>query len=148
MGAPLIDGAWRRPSKGREPRPSPPVIATTLMVAIMVVLASVLYVMVSGLVCGPTTGGPEVALLPASPTGNANEYKLEIGSVSAPEFLRNYQVLTLPRRFPRSLVLSLKHAHKRQLGTSGSRHLNRIGFLGEDFGPRRQVASGPSPLSE
>jgi len=36
-----------------------PVIATILMVAITVVLAAVLYVMVSGLLVGPT-GGPQV----------------------------------------------------------------------------------------
>ncbi len=72
-----------------------PVIATILMVAITVVLAAVLYVMVSGLIAGPSTGGPEVAFLPAKPTGVANEYKLEIGSVSTAAFITNYQIVLL-----------------------------------------------------
>jgi len=60
-----------------------PVIATILMVAITVVLAAVLYVMVSGLLSGPgstaraigvsktTTGGNWTLLVTSSPTGLA-----------------------------------------------------------------------------
>ncbi len=65
------------------------------MVAITVVLAAVLYVMVSGLI-GPTGGGgPQVAFLAAAPTGNANEYKLAVGSVSKAELLASFQVSVL-----------------------------------------------------
>lgn len=65
------------------------------MVAITVVLAAVLYVMVSGLI-GPTGGGgPQISLLPAVGTVNPNEYKLEIGAVSKGELFTNFQVTVL-----------------------------------------------------
>ena len=68
-----------------------PVIATILMVAITVVLAAVLYVMVSGLISGPSTQKPFVtfgsvtkvnsltwtfAVASASPAVNPSNYKL------------------------------------------------------------------------
>ncbi len=46
-----------------------PVIATILMVAITVVLAAVLYVMVSGLIGGPSTSKPTVAFATPAPLG-------------------------------------------------------------------------------
>ena len=45
-----------------------PVIATILMVAITVVLAAVLYVMVSGLIGTGTTGTPNVEMTTTSTT--------------------------------------------------------------------------------
>jgi flagellin-like protein len=70
-----------------------PVIATILMVAITVVLAAVLYVMVSGLI-GPTGGGnPTVAFLPAKNiTGG---WRIDIGSVSQSVALGSYKVAVL-----------------------------------------------------
>jgi len=71
-----------------------PVIATILMVAITVVLAAVLYVMVSGLISGPSTQKPFVtfstttkvnaltwtfAIASASPAVNPSNYKINFG---------------------------------------------------------------------
>lgn len=51
-----------------------PVIATILMVAITVVLAAVLYVMVSGLVTGPG-GTPQTIVTQVSKTGDGLDRK-------------------------------------------------------------------------
>ncbi len=61
-----------------------PVIATILMVAITVVLAAVLYVMVSGLLTGPG-GGPQT--IGVSKTSNANNWILTIITVPSPHSL-------------------------------------------------------------
>ncbi len=64
------------------------------MVAITVVLAAVLYVMVSGLI-GPAGGGnPTVAFAPARVIGT-NQWRLDIGSVSSAVALSSYQVVVL-----------------------------------------------------
>ena len=73
-----------------------PVIATILMVAITVVLAAVLYVMVSGLISGPGTSKPQVtfssqdcsgvppsrqctaSVAGASQTNDLNKYKIVV----------------------------------------------------------------------
>jgi flagellin-like protein len=52
-----------------------PVIATILMVAITVVLAAVLYVMVSGLIGTGTTGAPTIDLMQEA-VGNGYELKV------------------------------------------------------------------------
>ncbi len=78
----------------RDERAVSPVIATILMVAITVVLAAVLYVMVSGLI-GPTGGGnPTVAFAPAASIG-AGQWRLDVGSVSSAAALSSYQVVVL-----------------------------------------------------
>ncbi len=64
------------------------------MVAITVVLAAVLYVMVSGLI-GPTgSGNPTVAFSPARIIGT-NQWRLDVGSVSSAVALSSYQVVVL-----------------------------------------------------
>jgi flagellin-like protein len=71
-----------------------PVIATILMVAITVVLAAVLYVMVSGLLTGPGAQRPEVTF--SSPTVITNGYSFSVAGASqqvAPASYKvNYQV--------------------------------------------------------
>jgi flagellin-like protein len=69
-----------------------PVIATILMVAITVVLAAVLYVMVSGLIGTGSVGSPTVDMT-RIPT--ADGYKLEIASPSRTEGLNAYKVSVL-----------------------------------------------------
>ncbi|HKZ98518.1 MAG TPA: type IV pilin N-terminal domain-containing protein [Thermoplasmata archaeon] len=58
-----------------------PVIATILMVAITVVLAAVLYVMVSGLLVGPGTGPQTIGV---SRQDTSNNWVLSIANVPAP----------------------------------------------------------------
>jgi flagellin-like protein len=69
-----------------------PVIATILMVAITVVLAAVLYVMVSGLIGTGSVGSPTVDLT-SRPTSDG--YELEIASPSRTEGLNAYKVSVL-----------------------------------------------------
>ncbi len=64
----------------KDERAVSPVIATILMVAITVVLAAVLYVMVSGLIAGPG-GGPQT--IGVSQTSGASNWQLQISSVPA-----------------------------------------------------------------
>src|SRR2546425_9193851 len=61
-----------------------PVIATILMVAITVVLAAVLYVMVSGLLVGPG-GGPQT--IGVNRQDNSTNWVLQISTVPAPHAL-------------------------------------------------------------
>jgi flagellin-like protein len=71
-----------------------PVIATFLMVAFTVVLAAVLYVMVSGLITGPGTSKPTVAFGTVGPvTGSTfkNE-SLQVASASQAVAPSNYKV--------------------------------------------------------
>src|SRR3989449_4006754 len=56
-----------------------PVIATILLVAITVVLAAVLYVMVSGLLT-PVGNGPQIMGVVLSKTGDGKNWSLEIAS--------------------------------------------------------------------
>jgi len=56
-----------------------PVIATILLVAITVVLAAVLYVMVSGLLT-PAGNGPQIMGVVLSKTGDGKNWSLEIAS--------------------------------------------------------------------
>ncbi len=67
-----------------------PVIATILMVAITVVLAAVLYVMVSGLLTGPGTQRPVVTF--SSPTAITNGYQFTVAGVSQSVAPTNYKV--------------------------------------------------------
>lgn len=69
-----------------------PVIATILMVAITVVLAAVLYVMVSGLIGTGTTGAPTAEMV-TSPTPDG--YELEVAAPSRQEGLSAYKVSVL-----------------------------------------------------
>jgi len=76
--------------KWREDAVSP-VIATILMVAITVVLAAVLYLLVSGLITGGTTE-PNINIRSGEPVGAQGQWELKVGSVSTGEGLTNYQV--------------------------------------------------------
>ena len=60
-----------------------PVIATILMVAITVVLAAVLYVMVSGLIAGPGTSKPFVTFSTPVVAGNTTTFTVASASQSA-----------------------------------------------------------------
>src|SRR3989442_81026 len=67
-----------------------PVIATILMVAITVVLAAVLYVMVTGLLTGPGASKPQVTV--ASPTGITNGFQFAVAAASQSKALANYKL--------------------------------------------------------
>jgi flagellin-like protein len=67
-----------------------PVIATILMVAITVVLAAVLYVMVSGLIGGPSTSKPTVAFTTPAPNGIGEQ--ISVASASQAVGPANYKV--------------------------------------------------------
>ena len=69
-----------------------PVIATILMVAITVVLAAVLYVMVSGLIGTGTTGAPTVEMIT---TSTSEGYELQFAQPSRAEGLTAYKVTVL-----------------------------------------------------
>ena len=68
-----------------------PVIATILMVAITVVLAAVLYVMVSGLLTGPGPSKPIVAFGALTRTGTTSE-QFQIASASPQVGPSNFKV--------------------------------------------------------
>lgn len=80
--------------KWREDAVSP-VIATILMVAITVVLAAVLYLLVSGLIGGGTTTEPNINIESPGTPEPGGEWVLEIASVSAAESLGSYKVSVL-----------------------------------------------------
>ncbi len=67
-----------------------PVIATILMVAITVVLAAVLYVMVTGLIGGGASSPPAMSLGVPSPTGTS--YQIKVDSVDRVVTLASYTV--------------------------------------------------------
>jgi flagellin-like protein len=69
-----------------------PVIATILMVAITVVLAAVLYVMVSGLIGGGVTDRPVVTMASAENVG-AGSWKVQIADASLTQSLGSYKVV-------------------------------------------------------
>ena len=69
-----------------------PVIATILMVAITVVLAAVLYVMVSGLITSPGTSKPTVALGTATLVGSFKNESIPVASASQSVAPTNYKV--------------------------------------------------------
>lgn len=69
-----------------------PVIATILMVAITVVLAAVLYVMVSGLIGGTTTAEPNIQFSSPRALGS-NRWELKIGGVSEAKDLSNFKAI-------------------------------------------------------
>lgn len=71
-----------------------PVIATILMVAITVVLAAVLYVMVSGLIGGTTASEPNVQLAQASGQGG-NQWKIDIAGVSESKDIDSFKAILL-----------------------------------------------------
>lgn len=82
---------WRKRGK----RGVSPIIATILLVAITVVLAAVLYILISGLTKGPgnTPLGSALAVGPASESvnGTANQYVFAIVSASGGLILNNLQ---------------------------------------------------------
>ncbi|HYK93423.1 MAG TPA: archaellin/type IV pilin N-terminal domain-containing protein [Thermoplasmata archaeon] len=82
---------WRKRGK----RGVSPIIATILLVAITVVLAAVLYILISGLTKGPgnTPLGSALAVGPASESvnGSANQYVFAIVSASGGLTLNNLQ---------------------------------------------------------
>lgn len=67
-----------------------PVIATILMVAITVVLAAVLYVMVTGLLAGPGASLPKVTTANLNPV--VNGFSFEVAAASQAKPLLNYKV--------------------------------------------------------
>ena len=67
-----------------------PVIATILMVAITVVLAAVLYVMVSGLISGPGASKPFVTF--SSATVQGTNVTFTVASASIASTLNSYKV--------------------------------------------------------
>lgn len=71
-----------------------PVIATILMVAITVVLAAVLYVMVSGLIGGTTTAEPNVQFQAADNTAN-NTWTVTVAGVSEALELGKFKAVLL-----------------------------------------------------
>lgn len=71
-----------------------PVIATILMVAITVVLAAVLYVMVSGLIGGTTASEPNVQLAQADGQGG-NQWKIDIAGVSESKDIDSFKAILL-----------------------------------------------------
>ncbi|HEX9566325.1 MAG TPA: archaellin/type IV pilin N-terminal domain-containing protein [Thermoplasmata archaeon] len=68
-----------RPAIRYDRKAVSPVIATILLVAITVVLAAVLYVMVSGLLT-PVGNGPQIMGVVLSKTGDGKNWSLEIAS--------------------------------------------------------------------
>jgi flagellin-like protein len=72
-----------------------PVIATILMVAITVVLAAVLYVMVSGLIGGTTTAEPNVQFSQATPGPAANQSTVTCAGVSEAVDFDNFKAILL-----------------------------------------------------
>src|SRR2546427_11613318 len=79
-----------------------PVIATILMVAITVVLASVLYVMVTGLLTGPGASKPQVTV--ASPPGITNGFQFAVAAASQSKALANYKLNFLVDTTPGTAV--------------------------------------------
>jgi len=73
-----------RPLIRHDPDGVSPVIATILLVAITVVLAAVLYVMISGLLM-PTPNGPQIMGVSVGKTGDNKNWTLDV--VSTPSGL-------------------------------------------------------------
>ena len=71
-----------------------PVIATILMVAITVVLAAVLYVMVSGLIGGTTASEPNVQAAQAESQGG-DVWKIDIAGVSESKDINSFKAIVL-----------------------------------------------------
>ena len=82
---------WRKKSK----RGVSPIIATILLVAITVVLAAVLYILISGLTKGPGNTPLGTALALSSPTenskGTTNYYNFSVQSAGGGLLLNNLQ---------------------------------------------------------
>ncbi len=70
-----------------------PVIATILMVAITVVLAAVLYVMVTGLIGGGSSQPPTIQLGAQQPTGVAGTYTIRVDGVDRAVALTSFSVM-------------------------------------------------------
>lgn len=68
-----------------------PVIATILMVAITVVLAAVLYLLVSGLIGGGGASEPQINLSNGDPL-DVGKWKVEVAGASTGETLASYNV--------------------------------------------------------
>ncbi|MCK4366544.1 MAG: type IV pilin [Thermoplasmata archaeon] len=71
-----------------------PVIATILMVAITVVLAAVLYVMVSGLIGGTTASEPNVQFQSPQARGT-NSYEIAVAGISEAKDFTSFQVILI-----------------------------------------------------
>jgi len=94
-----------------------PVIGTILMVAITVVLAAVLYVMVTGLVTSPGGNKPTLTLTPGQWTGN--NLTIQITSVSSSTI--KYSDLTFQVQSPAKGICFTGTANSgNQTGCSGT----------------------------
>src|SRR5256712_3452856 len=94
-----------------------PVIGTILMVAITVVLAAVLYVMVTGLVTSPGGNKPTLTLTPGQWTGN--NLTIQITSVSSSTI--KYTDLTFQVQSPaKGICFTGKANSGNQTGCSGA----------------------------
>jgi flagellin-like protein len=76
----------------KDERAVSPVIATILMVAITVVLAAVLYVMVSGLIVGPGASKPLVTFTGTATKVNAVTWQFSVASAQPAVAATNYKV--------------------------------------------------------
>src|SRR5438093_11388717 len=99
-----------------------PVIATILMVAITVVLAAVLYVMVSGLLTGPGATRPVVTFGNSNAVGS-NGFSFAVAGASPTDPAANYRInLALNTTTGTSVALATSRSEERRVGKeSGSR---------------------------
>ncbi len=123
-----------------------PVSATILMVAITVVLAAVLYVMVSGLIGTGTTGTPNVEMTTESTTDG---YEFEFAKPSRSEALSSYKVNVMKNGVAWSVMPVLLSDGMTIENTGGAGEwLNFTDALGEgdltagDFFTLEELASG------
>jgi len=123
-----------------------PVIATILMVAITVVLAAVLYVMVSGLIGTGTTGAPTAEMIP---TSTAEGYEFEFAQPSRAEGLSAYKVTVLKNGAPWSVMPVLVSAGMTIQNTAGDGEwlnftdlLDEGDLTGGDFFTLEKLTSG------
>ena len=79
----------------RDIRGVSPVIATILMVAITVVLAAVLYVIVTQIIVTPEEQPPNVVFGSAESYGEYGNYSIDISSVSEDADLEKFEIILL-----------------------------------------------------
>ncbi len=123
-----------------------PVIATILMVAITVVLAAVLYVMVSGLIGTGTTGAPTVEMIP---TSTSEGYELQFAQPSRAEGLSAYKVTVLKDGAAWSVMPALVSGGMEAENTGGAGEwlnftdlLDEGDLTGGDFFTLEKLSSG------
>lgn len=97
-----------------------PVIATILMVAITVVLAAVLYVMVSGLIGGTTTAEPNVQFSAATSSAN-DTWTVTVAGVSEAKELGSFKAVLTKDAAQDSNLDPLAHG-----STSGNIHFSDL----------------------